>query len=266
MTAFKHISLAFGLIVSSLPVSAELSTYTSATGNVFELEGDVIRDVTNQIEYLAPSTFYNANTGRYDTEGTGPVMHNGYQYEWAGINDFMLLTNTWLDENESGADFEQGNYYNTYLSNSTYEPRIVALIDALGYGDTDPYVNGIGYRNHGFVDREDMEPSKNLWIYLENEYDNTGTYFSRGRLHSYQYFDQDGNLYNESEPYLVGVDFTLFNYDNFDSTNDFYGSQSFGMLYMRDIADVNAPLASIGALCAFCLIGFRKRKPASRDS
>lgn len=111
-----------------------------------------------------------------------------------------------------------------------------------------------------------MEPSKNLWIYLENEYDNTGTYFGRGRLHSYQYFDQDGNLYNESEPYLVGVDFTLFNYDTFDSTNDFYGSQSFGMLYMRDMTDVNAPLSSAAALCALCLIGFRKRKPASRDS
>lgn len=137
MTAFKHISLAFALIASSLPVSAEFSTYTSATGNMFELEGDVIRDVTNQIEYLVPNAFYNADTGRYDTKGTGPVTYNSYQYEWAGINDFMLLTNTWLDESESGTDFEQGNYYNTYLSNSTYEPRIVALIDALGYGDTD---------------------------------------------------------------------------------------------------------------------------------
>ena len=234
--------LAFTLMTSSLSATAEIVQYTSGSGNAFEIDGHIIRDLTNQIEYLSPTYFYNSETVRYDSTGLGDIQYNGAQYHWANVADFISLTNTWLDVNETGDNFEQGSSYNTYMDSPDYDPNLRALMSALGMPGDSPFVNGFGARNHTVEDREDLAPSLNGMMYLDNEYDASGTYYARARVHSYQYLDTDGSIFNEDRPYLNGVDFIFTDNQTLQSINDGDGSFKFGMLYTRDIANVSTPL------------------------
>lgn len=235
MFTSKRYLLGLMIAMASVGANADVVTYTSKEGNVFEIDGHVVRDMSGQKEYLSANAFFNEKTNQFDLPGIDALTYSGYEYTWANVTDFMHLTNAWLGNNETGDGFEQGNYYNTY-SHAEYDPELVNLIGVLGGQVVAPYVSGTGASGHNIEDRSDLAPSMNGWFYLNDNYGDPST-FARGRLHAYQRLNSQGEIAKPGEPYINGVDFVFWDSSALSGVNYFNGSFSSGMLFVRDMND-----------------------------